>query len=166
MISKEVIVTTHEIAELFSVTDKYVSQLVIDHGMPKLDHNSFNLFTCVKWHIEYKEKSFIKKLKEAREENTRSRKERVEAELKELELEEKKLNLLPAGPVAESKRNDAIIYSRGLEALETKLPPLIMGSTSVSEIAAIIRKETHSIRKQISELPADIHESTVAFDLS
>lgn len=160
---KEVIVSTSELAKLFDVSDKYISQLVLDHGMPKVAKNKFNLYDCVKWRFDYNEEIYEDRLKKIREENTKSRLERANAELKELELAEKRGSLIPAESVERAKLNDAIIYIKSLDALKTKLPPVLLGAKTEQDISKIIEKETDSIRTQIADLPADIHAGTIKF---
>ncbi len=160
---KEIMISTSELAELFDVSHKYISQLVLDHIMPKATHNKFKLYECVKWRFVYNEKICENRLKKIREENTRSRLERANAELKELELAEKRASLISADSVEKSKMNDAIIYVKSLNALNTKLPPVLIGAKTEQDISKIIKKETDSIRNQLATIPGNIPSGSVKF---
>lgn len=158
---KEVKVTTKDLAEHFGVSEKYISQLVLDHGMPKIKHNTFDLIECLKWWWKYRERIQEEEKRKIREDqNSRARKEKAEAELKEIELEEKKKSLIPISELNHILMTAARIFKKGLESFETKLPPILKNLTAEEEIQNIIKIETNSIRKQI----ADVFSNTISTD--
>lgn len=162
-ILKEVTVSTKDLATLFGVASKYISQLV-KKGMPNEGHNKFNLYECVKWRFEDNEKIYQNDKKKIREENTKSRLELANAELKELELAERRGSLIDSKEVYQSKMNDATIYVKGLDALGTKLPPVLIHAKNEEEISTTIKKETDNIRNQIATIPANTAAAAVNFE--
>jgi hypothetical protein len=155
---KNIIITTAELADLFGIAEKYVSQLVIDHGYPKVGHNAFNMYECSKKRFSHLEEMCVERIKKVREENTKSRLERANAELKELELQEKKGKLISSDQFRDALENEAHIYTKGLDILKSKLNQVLNLDEKQREY---IEKEINSIREQIGNIPADKPADTV-----
>ena len=149
---KEVTATTKELAELFDVTPKYVSQLVLNHGMPKAAKNKFNFYKCVKWRFDFNEKSFEDRSQKIREENTKSRLERANAELKELDLAEKRGELVQATAMENAWLNEIAVIDAELEGLAIKAAPNLLGIKSVKKMKDKLIIEINKIRTKIAKL--------------
>lgn len=163
---KEIIVTTADLAELFGVADKYISQLVLDHGMPKEGHNQFNLFLSITWYLAYRDQLADKRVEKIKADlsQARSRKDLADADLKELELAEKREALIPFDIVRENAINKASIYVKSLMQLETKLIPLLEQVQDKSEFGIIIRKEIEKIRNQVADIPSNARAEDISFN--
>lgn len=161
---EQIKVSTKFLAEHFEVSEKYVSQLVIDHQMPKIGHNTFDFIVCSKWWWKYREKVHRDEIRKLRERvSSRERLENAQAELKEMEVLRMKNELVPIDPVRMAMRNLTEIYVKALEALKTRLAPELIHAKTEQEIIKSIQKETDKIREQIASLPADISAESVEF---
>ena len=143
----------------------YLSELVKDHGFVRAAHGKYPLVKNIKRKIEYQKELHQDEIKKIREqESTRTRLERVQAEIKELELAEKKLSLIPVTDLDIVMTNQAQIYIKSLNALKTKLVPLLVHATTEAEIFKIIETETDKISEQLSDIPAGLPAESVKFE--
>jgi hypothetical protein len=150
---KNIILTSEAAAAILAYDKRYLSECVTDHGMPKLDYNQYSLFDIVIWKYARLESLHKKELDAARSADTKGRLDTVNAEIKELELAEKRKQLIPVDRFIEAMENEAAIYVRGLEVLQTKLKTIL---NLPAEQTDLIEKEINSIRTQLGKLPADI----------
>jgi len=159
---KEITVTTSDLADLIDVSDKYISQLVLDHNYPKEGHNAFNLYKFIKKRFQHLEEMCNDRIvKILREETSKSRLERANAELKELELQEKRGQLIDSNHFKDALENEAHIFIKGLDILNVKLGQVLSLDEKQSQL---IEKEINSIREQIAALPADTRADSVNID--
>lgn len=149
---KEVIVCTSELAKLFDVADKYISQLVLEHGMPKAGKNKFNFYECVKWRFDYNEKNFEGRLQKIREENTRTRLERANAEIKELDLAMKRGELVLATVVEDSWLNEIAVINAELDSFPIKAAPNLLGVKTVKKMKDKLVIEINKVKTKIAKL--------------
>jgi len=162
---KKIIVSAKTLSEVLGYDYRYIAELVKDHDLPKIAHNQYSLFDCINWNKNYQAQLHQDEIKKIREqESTRTRLERAQAEYKELELAEKKLSLIPVTDLDIVMTNQAQIYIKSLNALKTKLVPLLVHAKNESEIFKIIETETDKISEQLSDIPADQPSDAVNFE--
>ena len=154
----KIIVNTKQLANLFGVSESYISDLVTDHGMPKLAFNQFNLIDCVKFRFSHLEKIFQDQKNKLRDLTNRGRLDAANAELKELELQEKKGSLVLVQEVEMVLKNEALLYKKGLESLSGKLK---FDMNLTPEQTEILSKNINDILNQLSNLPPDANAEYV-----
>ncbi len=156
-------VTTKQLAEIFEVSESYISDLVNDHKMPKLGFNKFPLVDCIKFRFNHLNKIYEDKIIKSRDVSNRGRLDSAMAEIKELELAKLKGELAPVKEFEIALRNEAQLFIKGLDALVVRLPYELENVKDKSEMQKIIKKETDSIRLTISNVPADMRAEYVEF---
>lgn len=150
---KNVTVSSEVISEVLNLNKKYISQLVREKKFPKASHNSYPLIEFIQRFIEYKNELNENEKRKIRElVSNRDRLEKAQADLKEIELEEKQKKLIPSDEVESVMLTAAQVYVKGLEAFETTLPPILVNAKDQSEITAIIRDAVFSNRTQIADI--------------
>lgn len=157
-------VSTKQLSELFGVSEGYISDLVNDHGMPKIGFNEFNLFDCVKFRFLHLEKISEDQKDRLRDSTNRGRLDAANAELKELELQVKKGSLVPTIEFEMALMNTIRIFIKGLDTLPTKLSIELIDAKTQSEMMPIIKKETDSIRTQIANFDPRTPAAAVKFE--
>ena len=147
---KKITATTNELAKLFGVVPKYVSELVTLRGMPKVKHNTFNLIECVKWRFADLENIHKKECEKLKADDPTKDVARKNAELKEFQLQEIRKNLLPADKV----KSDMIIFlttiKTGVNGLGAKVGPRLKNENDVKKIIRTIDAEVNNILNRIS----------------
>jgi phage terminase Nu1 subunit (DNA packaging protein) len=98
MSRREELVKVSRLAELFSCSERHVQLMASRDGMPKAKHGLYHLDACVKWRIAWLESQMAEKSKQAEElslDKEQTRKCKAEADLKEMDLRERKGELIP-----------------------------------------------------------------------
>lgn len=155
---KNIIVSSKVLCQILDYDHRYISELVNDHGLPKIAHNKYPLLECIEWDKKYQKQLAEKKIKEARD--TRSRLEAAQAELKELELKEKQNEL---GPVAEfelAMKNEVSLFVKMFNSLGTQLRYDLNLSPEQNDI---IQNKIDNFLKHYASLPAETNSESVAF---
>lgn len=161
-----IVLSCEDIANLLQISTNYVNELVRDQGFPKATYNQYPMVEFIRKYISYQmdlNKNKIKKMKEELSE-AKPRFDIAAARLKELELEEKEGSLVPVSKVKEFTLNRAILYTKSLDALKTKLNPLLSEAKTPKEIDKILTKEIDRIKNQVADIPPDIQAEQIKFD--
>lgn len=160
---RNITVTTKQLAEIFNVSEGYISDLVTDYSMPKVAFNQFNLLDCLKFRFAHLEKIYQDKLKRHDDDTSKGRIEAATAKLKEIEVAEKEKQL---GPVAEFEfafRNQIQIYKKGIDALSSFCKfDLHLTEDQLQQF----NDATNKLLIQSSEIPAQMLAKDVNFNLS
>lgn len=161
---KKIKVTTAELADLLDVSEGYISQLVLEHGYPKEDHNSFKLFDFVQKRFAHLKEMCDDRIKKLREENSKSRLERVNAEIKELDLAEKKNLLIPYDLVLDAWLEQIQLTVSKVEFFPSKVAPLLLGITDQKEMFRLLTDEVIKLRIEIANSKLRIDKSVPPLD--
>ena len=157
---KNIKVTTKQLAELFGVSEGYISDLVNDNRMPKDAFNQFNLFDCVKFRFAHLEKIYQDKLKKNNDETNKGRLDAANARIKEIELDKKEKQLAPVEQFGWAFANWFKIFNKGFDAIEWICKyELYLNKDQLSDI----RKHIDSILTQMSEIPVNLRAQYVKF---
>lgn len=94
------LVQVSRLAKLFGCSERQVQLLAARHGMPKAKHGLYHLDECVRWRIAQLEAQLADKSKqqpgeEGSLDKEQTRKTRAEADMKEMDLRERKGELIP-----------------------------------------------------------------------
>lgn len=161
---KKITVTTKQLAEIFNVSESYISDLVNDYNMPKVAFNKFNLLDCMKFRFTHLEKIYQDKINRYNDnESNKGRIEAATARLKEIELSEKENQL---GPIAEFElafRNQIQIYKKGIDTLQSFCK---FDLNLTEDQLQKFNDATNKLLIQSSEIPASMQAHDVKFNLS
>jgi len=150
---KKIIITTKQLAELFKVAEKYVSELVLLHGMPKVAHNQFNLVECLLWWTDYQKKLLLREIEKLKKDKPQDDLARNQSKLKEMEIKRQEGKLIDADLVEVAWRVNYKILSESLQSQGARIAPKIVGKTDTKEITLLIDEDNNKKLKEISELP-------------
>lgn len=160
---KSIIVTTKELAEIFGVSDGYISELVNDYQMPKIAFNQFNLYECLKFRFEHLEKIYQDKIKKNKDETNRGRLELASARLKELELKKIEGELAPVEEFRIAFYNQIMIFVKAMKVLNTFFKfDLGLNPEQIENV----REKIDQLLIQLSEVPAGMRHEDVKLNLS
>lgn len=154
----EIIVTTKELAELFGYSEKYISELVSAHGLPKSGHNQFNLTACIKWILKYSKELFereVEKIKSTKAQDTLALKN---AEYKDLLIKEKNGQLISKDDVMTEWLNELNIIIANLDGFPFKTAALLRSLSDEKEIIKILESEINKLKSRIAATKLDIPE--------
>lgn len=145
---KEVTVNAKALADLFGVTEKYISELVLTQNMPKSGYGEFKLYDCVKWYIDYKQQSHRKEVQKIKNEDEQKRLTRANAALKELALKEKEGELIPYEKVKSAWLDEMKILAVAFDGIPAKAAIELEGNTK-QEMQGILKKHIDEAREKI-----------------
>ena len=91
---KQFIVTTNELAGLIGKSPTTIREFIVA-GMPKIQHNTFNLVDALKWYHTHLEEKYRGRYADLDLEAEQTRKTKAEADLKEIQLAVKRGSLAP-----------------------------------------------------------------------
>jgi phage terminase Nu1 subunit (DNA packaging protein) len=138
-------VSTSFLAQLFGKTDRTISSWAKDRGMPKIKHGLFDLKAVLAW--------WLQEVYESEAEASNEDIQAVKLEYWKWKTENEKMKaqqtsgeLVALSDISLASGTRAVEFTRGLEFLEHRLPPLLHGKTAL-EMRPIIRKETRAIRE-------------------
>lgn len=149
---KEVIVSTGELAGLFDVADKYISQLVLEHGLPKIAKNKFNLYDCVKWRFGYLNENHKQEVERIRSDKPQDILAIKSAEYKDLLIREKRGELVQASLVGDSWLNEVSVINAELDGFSIKAAPNLLGIKNVKTMTRKLAKEINKVKTKIAKL--------------
>lgn len=160
---ENIVVTSEDLAKLLPIKNRnYISELVRDHKFPRVKHNQYPLVDFIKRYVSYLDELCEDRLKKIREENTRSRLERANAEIKELALAEKRGGLLDAELVSDAWLNEMAVIVSELETFPTKAAPNLLGIKSTKDMINKLVEEINKVRTRIAKLKIKIRRSLLA----
>lgn len=150
---KKIIVTTAELADLLDVVPKYISQMINDLGYPKaIGHNAHNLYEFLKYHFSYQERKCDERVEKIRKEKPLDRKIAAEANLKELELEERNGNLIKKDQVESLYLQTQTILISSFDGMLVKIGPQLLGINDIQTMQNKLKELGNEHKKQISDL--------------
>ena len=147
------IVTTRELAEFLDVSARRIQQYVKDGIIRNAGRGKFNLKEAVQDFYSYQfelERAKLKR-KDASLDEAYRRKMLAEAELKEMEVEQKKGELIEKQEVIESWQKILNILKTRLLALPTQIAQEVAGLRRVNEIKKRIEKNVMDALNEISQ---------------
>lgn len=160
---KSIVISSKELADIFGVSVGYISELVNDYQMPKLGYNKFRLVDCIRFRFNQLQKIYDSKLIQQRDLSNRSRFEAAQAELKEIELQEKRQELAPVAEFETAMKNQILILTKGLESLQSFSKfDLKLTEDQLKNLEAAIYK----LRVQLSEVPPNMRAEDVKLNLN
>jgi hypothetical protein len=141
-----------ELAEFFGFTEKYINELVNDHGLPREEHNKYNLIKCFQWFIVYIKENHTAEILRLKREKPQDDLARNSARLKELEILEKEKKLFDSDDVTMAWLNEIKIFGEMLDTICINLAPLLIDKSNEKEIRYLIKQQTDKIKKEIADL--------------
>ncbi len=159
---KNITVTTKQLAELFGVSEGYISDLVNDNNMPKVAFNEFNLFDCVKFRFSHLEKIYQDKLKKSNDETNRGRLDAANARIKEIELKKLEGELAPVEEFYIAFSNQIKIFVKAMEQLNSFFK-FDLGLNP--EQVEIVKLKIDQLLTQLSEIPPEMRAEDVKLKL-
>lgn len=145
--------SAEDMARVLGLSPGYIQQLVREKDFPKSTYNSYCVVEFIGAYIKHLQdthKKDIRKIKDSLD-GSESRIKAATARLKEIELEEKELSLIPAKQVRDNLLNWVSIFVKGLEMLSKKLPLLLIDADK-NEYSEIISTETNRLRNSIANM--------------
>ncbi len=122
------LIDVNQLAFLLGVTPRWIQRLVDEHGMPRSEHGMYDSIRCVQWYC-----GWLRSQAKGTVQDHKARKERAEADLKELDLARKR------GEVAEVAKMQRHFVSL-IRASQTRLLPL------ATRLAPQFARETSAAR--------------------
>lgn len=159
---KSIIVTTKELAEIFGVSEGYISDLVHDYKMPKIGFNQFNLYECLKFRFEHLEKIYQDKLKRNDDGTNKSRIDAANARIKEIELKKLEGELAPVKQFTIAFHNQIMIFVKAMEQLNVFFK-FDLGLNP--EQVETVRLKINELLNKLSEIPPEMRVEDVKFKL-
>lgn len=143
------IVGTQQIADLIGVTRGRIGQLVKE-GFPKSERGKFDAAQCVHWYIAFKIKGHEKP---ASSDVNEARKKLYDAQVVKTELETSRIKreTIPADEHMIDMNQLAVMFSSGLDALEGRLPGVLLGVNDSGVMSEVIRTEANEIRNNVAD---------------
>ena len=137
------LITTNEIAEIFSLSERRIQQLTKEGVLKNTSRGKYNLKESIKDFIKYKIELSRSKYSSCEIDisEARRRKEVAEAELKEIELKKTKEELVSEEEVIENWIKLLSIVKTRLLAMPNKLAPMLIGVESIGEIKEYLSNE-------------------------
>lgn len=152
---EKLIVSAALMAEIVGLAPHYINELVREKGAPRESKaGKYDVVEFTQWYLDYKRDEYEAKLKKIQEGKSQDRLNNVNAEIKDLQLKQMQGELMPADQVRMAFGELKIIFQKGLEAMPTRLAPLLSGVTR-EEAQELIQKETDNILKQIANVSLD-----------
>lgn len=151
-------ITTKQLASLFGVSEKYLSELHIKKGMPNAGHNSWPLLLCITWRFNDLKKSYEEQLEKLKSEKSQDLLARRSAELKEMQIEEKKKTLVSRAEVAEKWFAEVSMINNNLTGLPIKMAPRLKGKTDEREIIEVLDEELNKLKAVIAKQELELEE--------
>lgn len=142
------LVDAETLAQVLGVSASMIYKLNSKHGMPKEARKHFDLPTCVQWFVNYKaeQQDDSAEGKDTRTALAMAQKERID-----LDIAERKSQLLDRETVGGVVREMASIFSSGLEALSPRLASDLAGIEDQLTIQEKLDDECRSIRVTVAE---------------
>ena len=132
-------VTTADLAEFFKVTKMGIS-FWVKEGMPRIGSNKFDLWEVMQWHLTRIENRMDIAVQESNSETDKIRKTRIEADLKQLELDQQLGKIIEMDVAINELSKVMSIVRNTITSLPNKIAPQIVGK-SLKEIKLKLQKE-------------------------
>lgn len=145
------ICTTKEIAAELNVAQKYISELVQDHGMPKIRHNQFDLIQVLRWYHEYKLAEKDRVIKKLQDDDPQKDLARKNAEKRELELQEMRGEIVSKELAMQTWLTLTKIIVQKIDGLPVKLSVKLKGLNDIATIKKIIIDDINKLKAEISD---------------
>jgi ribosomal protein L31E len=159
---EKLIVSAALMAEIVGLAPHYINELVREKGAPRENKaGKYNVTDFVLWYLDYKREEYEAKLKKIQEGKSQDRLNTANAEIKELQLKQMQGELMPSDQVRLAFGELKLIFQKGLEAMPTRLAPILAGVTR-EEAQQLIQKETDNILKQIANVSLDQYSTTTS----
>lgn len=122
------------LANLFGITESRIHQLAKE-GLPKERRGKFDLLKCVRWYVKYLHAVIEKKAVPMGDSYVGEREERIrsiraDADLKEIELAEKRSQLVSIQDVEKSMTDLVLTTKARIMAVAPRLAPDLVGEDS------------------------------------
>lgn len=148
---KNITIGRKELAALLGYTENHINYLVVKEKAPKNnEHNSYPLIEFLLWHSVYQVKIKSDELEKLRKEKPLDRKIAAEANLKELELEERNGNLIKKDQVESLYLNTQTIIISSFDGWLVKIGPQLLGITGIQDMQNKLKELGESYRNQVS----------------
>lgn len=157
---KNITVTTKQLAEIFQVSESYISDLVNDHQMPKLGFNKFPLVDCIKFRIQHLQKIYDDKLIKQRDLTNRGRLEAAQAEIKELELKKMQGELAPVAEFELAQKNEALLFSKLVNGFISELK---FDLNLTPEQSEQMQNKAYNLLNRYSSLPPETNAESFIY---
>jgi len=147
------IVARRELAKILGYGDEHINRLTADYGLPKAIRNGYDLIEIIRW-LKKRHKEEIDDMSKDKPQDLLARKS---AELKDLQIQEKKGELLDKFEVSAAWINQLQIIKGTIQGLavklSTKLPcePKLTIEIAEKEIAVLLNKISNT-KLEIEEL--------------
>lgn len=136
-----------------------INNLVSVHAAPRSDHNEYPLFDFIIWHREYVEKNHQAEIDRVKSEKPQDLLARRNAELKEIELQQKRKELIPFTQVQLAWLNEFQMLKMSFQGLGIKASPSLINKQTQKEVVDIIDLEVNTIFDRIAKRGLDISSS-------
>lgn len=153
---ENIIITTAQLADLFGVSEKYLSELHKDKGLPNAGFNSWPLIACVKWRFEDIKKSYENRLEKAFSEKSTDRLANKNAEYRDILIQKEKRQLLDRTETFNAINELLNIIINSMDGFGINNAPFVVGKTDVADVAQILDESIQGIKKIIAESKIDI----------
>jgi hypothetical protein len=141
------IVDVKKMATMMNVTPRRVQQLANESGMPRAGPGKYDAGKCLLWYIRYLQAALEKKAIPLGDgsysglKDERARSIRADAELKEIELAEKRGSLVLIADVKKRFIDLVSMTKARVMATPARIAPEVMGETSRVMVQAIVEKQ-------------------------
>ena len=142
----QIILSRKDLAELFGYKNEgYINELEKDYGLPKVDWNKYELSACLKWFLQYKEEIHQKEIEKTKAAKPQDDLARKNAQLKQLEIEEKTGLLIDADLVRNAWLNEVTIFVSALDTILADAQIQIKHPETIEILRNIITKRREAI---------------------
>jgi len=157
------ILNAERLAVFFNLTKQRVHQLVAE-GMPRELRGKYDLDKCAQWYIRYLQSVIEKKAipmddgEYASEHKEKIRKMRLEADLKEIDLAQRRGQLIAIGDVDKEMSELVLTTKARLMSVPARLAPELVGENSRVMIQAKLDKSLREALGQLAAKAESAHE--------
>ncbi|MFA5300106.1 MAG: hypothetical protein WC389_18115 [Lutibacter sp.] len=149
-------VTTAELAAHFGVSEKYLSELHREQGLPKAGHDAWPLIACDLWRFNNIKEIYENRLEKAFSEKGREKLDRVNAELKEIELLKAQEQIIMKSAVMDVWIKQMSVIVNNLDGLPIRVADKLIDKKDIKEIIDILTTYVNQTKKQISETKIEL----------
>lgn len=146
--------TVQQIATLLDVTPRYVTKLVKDRGFPRIAHGAYDIVASVRWYVRF-QRGRIEELEKGSEgeQKARGRLHSALADIKELDLAERKRELVAIPDVIREIERILVATRAKMLGIPKKAAPRLVGKKKPSQIEALLEKYIYEALHEISRIP-------------
>jgi phage terminase Nu1 subunit (DNA packaging protein) len=158
------LVNTKQLANAMNVTVRRVEQLVHE-GLPREERGRFELGKCLLWYIRYLQKALERRAVPMSPDgemaglgDARVRSVTADAELKELELAERRRQMVALPDVERSWMTIVTTTRSHLLSIAVRIAPRIIGATDRGQIERLLNEEIRQALTEISQTRTGLPE--------